>query len=179
MATQPKLERLLGQLNQTGLQKDNPALFQVISQLIKFLIQQQEATGEEIVASTGASVAPILSSDLLTHSDESSIFPNSRNVLAGDRITFNDTVANERTLDVPIDEVVLTGADESGTIPNSRQLVAGTNIIFDDSVANQRTVNVPGGSGGAGSDWDVLSDGDLIEPEIIFADGEVIMLHIP
>jgi hypothetical protein len=175
MAVQPKLERLLSQLNQTGLQKDNPALFQVISQLIKYLMQSQEATGQEIVSSTGASVAPILSSDLLTHDDESAIFPNSRELLAGDRITFDDTVANERTLDVPIDEVVLTGADESGTLPNSRQLLAGTGISFDDSVDNERTVN----NISQGSDWDVLSDGDVVEPEIIFADGEVIMLHIP
>jgi hypothetical protein len=124
MAVQPKLDRLKSQLMNTGLQKKDNPLFQVISQLISYLRQSQIATTESI-ASGGAAA----SGDLLTHSNE------------------------------------------SATLPNSRQLLAGTNVFFDDSVANERTINNP--------EWDVLTDGDLTQPELIFAGGEVIMLRIP
>lgn len=63
----------------------------------------------------------------------------------------------------------LTHSDESGSLTNSKELLAGAHIAFDDSVINERTIS--------GSEWDVLTDGDLIEPEVIFAGGEVIMVE--
>lgn len=68
----------------------------------------------------------------------------------------------------------LTTQNDLGNLPNSSQILAGTNITFDTSVPGQLTVNVtipPALS------WAVLSNGDPINPEIIFADGVAIMVN--
>lgn len=70
----------------------------------------------------------------------------------------------------------ITIDNETGTLPNSRQLMAGTNIIFDDSISGKRTINASGGSNGY---WAPLTDGDLDETDLIFANGECIMVHVP
>lgn len=58
-----------------------------------------------------------------------------------------------------------------GGLPNSKQELAGDFIAFDDSIIGERTIS--------GSNWDVLTDGDLIEPELIYGSGKVIMGHTP
>lgn len=70
----------------------------------------------------------------------------------------------------------LTHAPDLAALPASRVLLAGTDVSFDDSVFGERTVNVTGSGSSA---WSVLTDGDLIEPELIFAGGDVIMLEFP
>ena len=72
----------------------------------------------------------------------------------------------------------LTDKDESLNFPNSRQLLAGTGITFDDSVPNKRTIKSTGGSGGDHYDCP-LTDGDPIEAELIFADGECVIVQVP
>lgn len=72
------------------------------------------------------------------------------------------------------DATFITSDSEVGQLPNSRQLIAGTSITIDLSVPNQITISSTGGA-----EWSVLTDGDLIEPELIFAGGDVIMTHIP
>jgi hypothetical protein len=67
----------------------------------------------------------------------------------------------------------ITHSDESAALPNSRELIAGTGVSFDDSVANQRILNTDAGL------FEPLSDGDLTAPELIFADGDVIMVNVP
>lgn len=69
-----------------------------------------------------------------------------------------------------------TKEDETGALPNSVQLLAGANVIFDDSVANQRTISV---GGGAGVYDDPLTDGILPATELIFADGNCIIVQVP
>lgn len=71
----------------------------------------------------------------------------------------------------------LTWEDEKLKLPNSRKLEAGTGITFDDTVPNIRTVN---SSGGSGDTYDApLTDGDLDEASLIFADGECIIVQVP
>jgi hypothetical protein len=65
----------------------------------------------------------------------------------------------------------ITAGNEAADLPNSRQLLAGDFIVFDTTTPNQLTVS--------GVEWSVLTDGDLIEPELIFASGDVIMTHTP
>lgn len=67
----------------------------------------------------------------------------------------------------------ITHTNEGVDLPNSRQLIAGTEVTFDVSIPGQLIINVSA----SGSSWDVLTDGDLIEPELIFAGGEVIMVE--
>ena len=127
-----KLDRLKSQLMTSGLQQKDNSLFQVINQLIDAL-RQFEISITGITATSSSSGGGLINSSYLTDSDESS------------------------------------------SLPNSRQLLAGTNIVFDDTVPNQRTIN----ASGLGSEWSVLTNGDLLYPELIFAGGDVIMLHVP
>lgn len=133
MAVQPKLDRLKAQLATSRVKQEDFPLFQVVIQLIDAIRQLQLATTEEIISATGG-------------------------------------VGNLSTLDY------LTHADDSLALSNSRQLIAGTNVSFDDTIINQRTVNVPDAFD---REWSVLTDGDLSQPELIFANGDVIMIHIP
>lgn len=71
----------------------------------------------------------------------------------------------------------LTVNNESATFPGSRQLLAGTGISFDDSVPFQRTINASGASGSGY--WTPLTDGDVDETDLIFANGEAIAVFVP
>jgi hypothetical protein len=66
----------------------------------------------------------------------------------------------------------LTHSDQTANLPNSRQLVAGASISFDDSIAGQRIIHSDAGL------WEPLTDGDEDQPELIFADGDVIMVNV-
>lgn len=69
-----------------------------------------------------------------------------------------------------------TKEDETTKLPNSVQLLAGTGIIFDDSVVNKRTIKSTGGS----SHYDCpLSDGDVNEADLIYANGECVIVQVP
>ena len=74
------------------------------------------------------------------------------------------------------DQPYLTSSNALVALPFSRQLIAGTNISFDDSVFGERTVNVPDPPD---REWSVLTTGDVDNPELVFAGGQVIMLHTP
>lgn len=76
------------------------------------------------------------------------------------------------------DETFLTVGDELATLPNSNQLVAGDNVSFDTSVFGQLRIDVADPSGDH-PEWDVLTNGDPVTPELIFAGGDVIMTHMP
>lgn len=68
----------------------------------------------------------------------------------------------------------LTKNNETAGLPNSIQLLAGVGITLDYSVPNQLTISSSGGS-----EWSVLTNGDIAFPELIFAGGDVIMTHTP
>jgi len=59
------------------------------------LIKDGAQTIAQVIA---AAVAVLSGLDFLTHTDESATLPSSRTLLAGSNITFNDTVANQRTI---------------------------------------------------------------------------------
>lgn len=87
-------------------------------------------------------------------------------------------VADIKTLDQELSEIFagsfLTINLETNDFPNSRQLLAGTGIAFDDTVAGKRTIN----GTAVASQWEVLTNGDAVNPELIYAGGDVIMLEI-
>jgi len=71
----------------------------------------------------------------------------------------------------------ITREDETSVLPNSIQLLAGTGITLDYSVANQLTISA---TGGAGAYYDApLTDGDVDETDLIFADGECVIVQVP
>jgi hypothetical protein len=69
-----------------------------------------------------------------------------------------------------------TKLDETTFLPQSVQLLAGSGIIFDDSVANKRTILTAIG----GNHYDApLSDGDKVAADLIYANGECIIVQVP
>lgn len=136
MATTAQIIIRLGKLQSTlltsGLQQSNQPLYQVISQLIRAIIDSAEDT----IAITGVVSGSIPS----------------------------------------LDKTFLTVGNEQASMPQSSQLIAGTNISFDTSIFGQLRID---GASSGGSEWSVLTNGDSINPELIFAGGDVIMLHTP
>lgn len=134
-----KLGKLKGVLLTSGLQKENQPLYQVINQLIDAIIDVSNATIESV-------------------DDIDVDIPDITSITAAQ---------------------ILTCGDETTTFPNSRELLAGTNITFDDSIANERTISSSGGGGGSDVYDAPLSDGDLAAAELIFADGECVIIQVP
>lgn len=167
----PRFTRLKTWLQNADLQKKNFPLYQVISGLIDFLNKEQAITNTE-VSNTGSSVSSIANSDILTFSDESAFLPQSKELIAGDSITFDDSVPNERSINVTKDETYITEDDDTATLPNSRRLIAGSSVTFDDSIPNQLTINVV-----ASVDHVVMSDGG--NPPIAVDDGFGNFIYIP
>lgn len=91
----------------------------------------------------------------------------------------NSVVNSQAILNIVADKraTYLTTDNETIKLPNSVQLLAGTGITFDDSVPHKRTIS----SSGSGSDHydSPLSDGDLAAADLIFADGECIIVQVP
>ena len=99
----PDLNRLQAQLLVSGLQVKDPPLYQVITQLIANAIRLQEIT-DELIAGNTTDITALLNATFLTHTDESALLIASRNLLAGTGVSFDDTVPNERTINVTTSE---------------------------------------------------------------------------
>jgi len=113
---------------------------------------------------------------ILEFSDQAGKFVDAQiTKIFGDIESINNSVAT--VSNVFKEASFLTVDDETLNLPNSSQLVAGTGITFDTTTPHQLILNSSGAGGGV--QWSVLTDGDLIEPELVFAGGDVIMLHIP
>lgn len=65
----------------------------------------------------------------------------------------------------------ITSQNDVSVLPNSRQLLGGNFVNINLSTVNAAIVN--------GSEWSVLTNGDPVSPELIFAGGDVIMTHTP
>jgi hypothetical protein len=94
------------------LQQQNPALYLTINQIIARLKLRQQYVNnyfENVIGDINIdtnnnieailrTITRLLESDFLTWSDESSYLTNSRELIAGDGITFDDTIANQRII---------------------------------------------------------------------------------
>lgn len=78
----------------------------------------------------------------------------------------------------PSNGTYLTVGDELIPLPQSSQLVAGSNVSFDTSVFGQLQIDVTIPANPF-IEWSVLANGDPVTPELIFAGGDVIMVHTP
>lgn len=182
MATPEQIIQKLGKLRTalltSGLSQTNQPLFQVINQLIQAVIDSNSGVVEITGGSSGG--GSLSDRTYLTSSDELASLPQSSQLIAGDHVSFDTSVFGQLRIDILLDFIInaafLTSDDESADFPNSRQLLAGSGISFDDSVANERTISV---SGGDHPEWSVLTNGDPVNPELIFAGGDVIMTHMP
>lgn len=149
-----QLDGLLSQLNITGLQQSNNALYQVIALLIKNVrlgFSQLEGN-VTIINGGGGTVSSTLT--YLTKNNESAALPNSLRVLAGERISFDDSVPNIRTENVDqfltvdisrISECPLTNGDPvtPELIFADGDTVCGTSIFTELLFAGGEPVTVP------------------------------------
>lgn len=182
MAGIPQLDKLKSILLKSSIQQENAALYQVIVSLIDYLKQSNTTLTTAISGGGGGgSGSGLANQPYLTHSSAIGNLPQSRQLLPGTSVTFDDSVAGERTVDViapdlsAITDATFITAEIEALFPNSKKLLAGAYITFDDSVPGLRTINMTL----VQREWSVLTNGNVINPELIFAGGDVIMTHIP
>ena len=113
--SQPDFNRLKVSLLNSKTQTENNALYQTINGLIDSLRQSRDLLTGDITNITGdissinnsittinntinILLGALASLTYITVDDESADLPNSRQLLAGLGITFDDTVANQRTI---------------------------------------------------------------------------------
>lgn len=148
------------------IQDSNNALYQTIFSLIEQIDQFKKETdgriaglavvieGESSGGGSGEGDLPLVQNQtFLTATNQVSTLINSRELLAGDNVTFDDTVANQRTINVedpPIASDYVTMSD--GGLP--------TPLVLDDGFGNFIYIlyNVGGGSMASGI-TELIGDG--------------------
>lgn len=96
MATPDQLDRLQAQLLVSGLQQTNPALYQVIWQLIKSTKDTLTALSELATGSGGV----LSDATFLTYDSEIPSLPSSKELIAGTAVSFDDSVFGQRIINV-------------------------------------------------------------------------------
>jgi hypothetical protein len=101
---------LLGPLLNSRLQQTNNALYQVLAEIIKRSGQNKDLIFENIneivgqITAIGDTIIVVdnllKDSTFLTADNEAIELPNSRQLIAGSGVTFDDTIANQRTVNV-------------------------------------------------------------------------------
>lgn len=96
---QPDFAHLFGLLASSKTQQSNNALYETIFLLIRSTEQARDA----LVVNdndSGNTLSQLLGVTYLTVDDETSLLINSRRLLAGTNVTFNDAIAGQRTINV-------------------------------------------------------------------------------
>lgn len=174
ITVQPEFSKLMSLLNNTRVQTQNPALWQFLSQFLNFTKQFQGITTKDVDNLT-KDVEGISDATVLTSENETTSFPHSRELLAGTNITFDDTTANERTINATGGsgggggtETFITKNNETATLINSWRLIAGTNVTFDTSISGEFEISASSGSGPGDGYWTPITNGDPVSPELLF-----------
>lgn len=114
------LDKLITILNQTRLQTSNNPLYQVLLSLIQ-TAQKFQRQSTIVAGGNSAEIAVLKSRTYLTAVSEVASLPNSRQLLAGTNVAFDDTTPGQRTVNVTggsgIDYVVLSNGDPTGPTP--------------------------------------------------------------
>jgi hypothetical protein len=94
---QPDFSSLFTSLTNSKVQVQNYSLYQTIFFLINNTAKARDLLLDS-VDTINEQISEILASSFLTINDETADFPNSRQLLAGTGITFDDTVPGARTI---------------------------------------------------------------------------------
>lgn len=137
------LNRLFSALLNTGLQtKDNP-LYQVIYLLIQALKQLQD-----IIFGTNIT-GGLINQSYLTVNNDTAVLPNSRQLLPGTNITFDDTIPGKRTINSTTGSEVFISAQLSTILVRSAEVELNLNKkngritvkdIFDENQIGQPVI---------------------------------------
>jgi Collagen triple helix repeat (20 copies) len=158
ISVQPEYSRLMSLLNNTRVQTQNPALWQFLSQFLGSTKQSQGVFDDDFkeledkIDQIDDDIEGMRDSTVLTETDETGVFENSRQLLAGVGITFDDSVNGKRTINTILGNLIqsfVTINDELATLTNSRRLVAGSNVLLDTATPGQIIISSSGGTGGS------------------------------
>ena len=94
---QPDFSSLIVSLDNSKLQQNNYALYQTIFFLVQNAIRSQDLTTASI-DTINDDITAIYAASFLTVNNESNDFVNSRQLLAGTGVEFDDSILNERTI---------------------------------------------------------------------------------
>jgi hypothetical protein len=120
----PNFAQLKSALQTSGLQQRDNALFQVINQLITFLDQFQNTTVASIGSGGSGGSFASKNATYLTASNQVALLPQSRELLAGTNVSFDDSVVNQRTVNVSVSDQDFVVMSDGG-IPNAQPLNDG------------------------------------------------------
>lgn len=95
------IDRLVTWLNQANIAGTNNPLYQTVYYLIRAIKELQNETNEAI-SNISIPATGLEDLDFLTHSDESAALPNSRQLIAGTNVSFDDTPVNQRIVNVTV-----------------------------------------------------------------------------
>jgi hypothetical protein len=96
---QPDFSSLVTSLDNSQTQTSNYSLYQTILFLIKNTSRARDLLVDSI-DTINDDISAIDAATFLTVNDETSTFPNSRQLLAGTGVSFDDTIDNKRTINV-------------------------------------------------------------------------------
>lgn len=124
---QPDFSSLITSLDNSKVQVSNYSLYQTIFFLITNAARARDLLVDDI-DTINEVVSAILAATFLTVNNETIIFPNSRRLLPGTTIFFDDSVAGERTInsELPVGTVYSTYVN----VNPSTLLGYGTWLLF-------------------------------------------------
>jgi hypothetical protein len=108
------LDRLKSTLLTSGLQKKDNNLYQVINQLIE-AVRTFQLT---VIGSSGGGGGIVGTGPFLTWDNGLASLPNSRQLLAGSRISFDDSVFGFRTISADADQDYVVMSDGVTPVPS-------------------------------------------------------------
>lgn len=123
----------------SGVQQTNNPLWQAINQMLDYLIRFENQTTAAISGGSGGLSAPTY----LTVNNELGTLPNSRRLEAGERISYDDSVAGIRTanvdqfLTVDVPRIDSNGPLTDGDILNPEPIYAGGEFIVGTYIATE------------------------------------------
>ena len=127
----PDLDKLRSQLLVSGIQNTNQPLWQVINTLIDYLKKSNQELGAAIGTGGGGGSIPsdISNQHYLTHQNDLATLPFSRELLPGTGVTFDDSIAGQRTVNssgANREWSVLTNGD----VTNPELIFVGGDVIM-------------------------------------------------
>ncbi len=149
----PDFSQLIVSLDNSKIQKDNYALWQTIFLLIQAVTQMQNVLGDE--AQVGVDVSK---ADLVTHANEALLLPNSREMVAGESVTFNKNPANK---------IIINAGRPWGMEPGDSDESGGGGSGPPGPIGPAGSTGATGSQGNAGPPGMDGQDPEILEP-IVF-----------
>lgn len=161
------LDRLQSQLLISGLQQSNNPLYQVINQLIT-TAKNLNAALAIVINGGGTPSGGLVNQNYLTFLDNSAVLPQSKQLVNGPNIEFDDAVAFEREIDITDTGVVPGTYGDASNVPQFEVDAKGRILSV---------IDIPI-TGGTGIDHVVLSDGGIPTPQPV-NDGAGNFIYVP